>query len=46
VMLIVSLLDAFFYVKVLTLACLLTLAVYSISTWFNRSTAKRNHDLG
>jgi hypothetical protein len=41
VMLSISLLDAFSYVKVLTLACLLALAVYSLSTWFHCSTAKK-----
>jgi len=39
VLLSVSLLGAFSYVKVLVLVCLFAVAVYSLTTWSNRSTA-------
>ena len=35
----VSLFGSFFIIKVLVLVCLLAVAVYSLSTWFKRSTA-------
>jgi hypothetical protein len=38
----ISLLGIFSYVKVLVLACLLSLAAYSLTTWYNRSTANQN----
>jgi len=41
VLLSISLLNMFSYVKVMVLACLLALAVYSLTTWFNRSTATK-----
>jgi hypothetical protein len=39
VLLSISLLDVFSYVKVLVLVCLLAVAAYSLTTWSNRSTA-------
>ncbi len=41
VLLSVSLLGVFSYVKVLVLVCLLAVAVYSLTTWFNSSTATK-----
>jgi hypothetical protein len=37
----VSLFSMFSTVKVLVLVCLLALAAYSLTTWFNRSTATK-----
>jgi hypothetical protein len=39
VLLSISLLSSFSYVKVLVLACLLAVAAYSLTTWFNSSKA-------
>jgi hypothetical protein len=41
--------QAFSFLKVLVLVCLLAIAIYSLTTWSNRSTVKRftkNKDLG
>jgi flagellar biosynthesis component FlhA len=38
VLLSISLLDSFSFVKVLVLVCLLAVAVYSLTTWSKRST--------
>ena len=35
----VSLFGSFSYLKVLVLVCLLAVAIYSLTTWYNRSTA-------
>ena len=39
VLLSVSLFGSFSYLKVLVMACLLAVAVYSLTTWYKRSTA-------
>jgi hypothetical protein len=44
-----SLSQAFSFLKVLVLVCLLAIAIYSLTTWSNRSTVQRftkNYDLG
>ena len=41
VLLSVSLLGSFSFIKVLVLACLLALAAYSLTTWFNSSTTTK-----
>ena len=41
VLLSISLLNSFSYVKVMVLACLLAIAVYSLTTWFTRSTTTK-----
>ena len=42
----ISLLGAFSFVKVLVLVCLLAEAIYSLTTWYNSSTATKKRDLG
>ena len=44
-----SLAQTFSFLKVLVLVCLLAIAIYSLTTWSNRSTVQhlaKNHDLG